>query len=213
VLADEAGWIRGRIDALELRPPATLVDVGSSSEWFRSLFQPYIEYHVFAPLQRRGVHVVHVDAKTDDGVDLVADVAGVGPLPEQIVGCADLTLCTNLLEHVTDRAAVIRNLHAITKPGGWLIVTVPHRYPYHPDPIDTGFRPSPPELAAELSGLFAVEDASSIDAAPRPLEITDGPTLKVAWRAAKLVWFKLRGKGYRMPTRVLVSGVVARREA
>ena len=30
------------------------------------------------------------------------------------------------------------------------MVTVPHKFPYHPDPIDTMFRPSPNELV----GLF-----------------------------------------------------------
>jgi hypothetical protein len=42
-------------------------------------------------------------------------------------------------------------------PGGLAFVTVPYSYPYHRDPIDTMYRPSP----AELSELFA--DARLLD--------------------------------------------------
>ncbi|HEX3595743.1 MAG TPA: hypothetical protein VHU80_11590 [Polyangiaceae bacterium] len=31
--------------------------------------------------------------------------------------------------------------------GGRLLVSGPHRYPYHPDPIDTTFRPSVEQMA------------------------------------------------------------------
>src|SRR5581483_3183181 len=36
------------------------------------------------------------------------------------------------------------------------ILTVPRSYPYHADPIDTGFRPSPSEHAALLPGFTLV---------------------------------------------------------
>jgi SAM-dependent methyltransferase len=141
---------------------------------------------------------------------VVANVAANAGLPSHVIGSADLTLCANLLEQVTDRAMVIRNLHAITARGGYLIVTVPNRYPYHRDPIDTGFRPSPSQLAKEISPYFSADQISVIDAAPRSSVTEDAPSWREAWHAPRLVGFKLRGN--RMPTRVQVSGVVARRQ-
>jgi hypothetical protein len=128
-----------------------------------------------------------------------------------VLAAADLTLCTSLLEQVPDRAAVIRNLHSMTRPGGHVIVTVPRRYPYHPDPIDTGFRQSPSRLAREISSRFSVQSTSLIDAAPRSPMAGKGPSWMAARHAPRLVRFKLCGN--RMPKRVLVSGVVARRES
>jgi SAM-dependent methyltransferase len=216
VLAEEAAWIRERIDALSLSPHAIVIDVGSSSEWARTVYQPYIGYELFSPLVKRGIQVIHVDGRSEEGVDVVLDVTSREAVPERLLASGDLVLCANLLEHVTDRGTVLSNLHSLTKPGGAMLLTVPNRYPYHPDPIDTGYRPSPSELQNEVSGLFTVESASLIAASPVPLEIPDGPTLRVAYQAARLVLFKLRrarNGARRMPTTCLVSGVVARRES
>src|SRR5581483_3920515 len=56
-------------------------------------------------------------------------------------------LCCNVLEHVADPALLCAKLEHIVSGGGYLIVTVPNRFPYHPDPIDTMFRPELEELA------------------------------------------------------------------
>jgi len=53
----------------------------------------------------------------------------------------DLVLCFNLLEHVSDISMVIIGLEKVTRNGGYLLITVPKRYLYHPDPIDNFFRP------------------------------------------------------------------------
>ena len=48
----------------------------------------------------------------------------------------DLILCMYVLEHVFDVRAAIMNMHRALKPGGRLVVAVPHVYPYHDEPID-----------------------------------------------------------------------------
>lgn len=48
----------------------------------------------------------------------------------------DLILCLYVLEHVFDVPAAVRNMHRALKPGGRLVVAVPHVYPYHDEPID-----------------------------------------------------------------------------
>jgi SAM-dependent methyltransferase len=75
---------------------------------------------------------------------------------------ADLLLCSNLLEHLTDPGAFARACASLVKPGGRALVTVPYSYPYHADPIDTMFRPSPEQLVA-LLGDWEVDRGAIIE--------------------------------------------------
>jgi SAM-dependent methyltransferase len=59
-------------------------------------------------------------------------------------------MCNNMLEHVVDIDAVCAALGQICPPNGLLFISVPNSYPFHPDPIDNGFRPSVDELTRIL---------------------------------------------------------------
>src|SRR6185437_2959646 len=48
--------------------------------------------------------------------------------------------------HLAERAVICAKLETLIPVGGYLVLTVPNRFPYHPDPIDTMFRPDPEEL-------------------------------------------------------------------
>jgi hypothetical protein len=52
-----------------------------------------------------------------------------------------------------------RRLLRLLPPGGYLLVTVPHSYPYHEDPFDTMYRPDVAELAALHPGTVALAQA------------------------------------------------------
>jgi SAM-dependent methyltransferase len=155
VFLEEAQWLRAVLEDLELPAESVMLDIGSATEVYRRVFQPYVDYEIFRPLRKRGVSVVHVDARDDVGVDVVLDVtAGDGDESWERLGQADVVMCCNMLEHVLDRALVLRRLKDRVKPGGVLILTVPHRCRYHLDPIDTMYRPDDRELAA----LFPEDD-------------------------------------------------------
>jgi SAM-dependent methyltransferase len=116
----------------------TVLDIGSSTFEFRTVTQPHIDGNVFEPLRRRGISPIHLDARAEPGVDIVADVTSLKGVDRSF----DVVLCTNLLEHVTDRDATLHHVKRVVAPSGLLVLTVPRRYRLHPDPIDTGFRPS-----------------------------------------------------------------------
>jgi SAM-dependent methyltransferase len=48
----------------------------------------------------------------------------------------DLILCMYVLEHVYDVRAAVANMHRALRPGGTMVIAVPHLYPYHDEPID-----------------------------------------------------------------------------
>lgn len=158
---EEAAWIGRTLDKLGASAATTVVNVGSSTGRFRQVTQPHIDAEIFGPLAARGVTTVHCDMKPDEGVDLVGDLLDPG-FRERVAGLgADIVLANNLLEHVRDRLVLADCLAALPRPGGRLLVSVPYRYPYHADPIDTRFRPRPDEIAALFRG-FALEDQAIV---------------------------------------------------
>jgi SAM-dependent methyltransferase len=154
VFIEEAQWIERALAERGVGAGSAVLDIGSSTADFRTVVQPHIERHVIAPLRARGAEVTHLDAKSGDGVDVVCDLADPAlDLLGSVGRRFDLVTCCNLLEHVTDREATVRQVASVVAPGGTLLVTVPGRYRYHEDPIDTMFRPTPEELASLVTGV------------------------------------------------------------
>ncbi len=166
MLSAEAEYLGRYFSSRPGKTMGPVLNLGSSTGDFRARVQPVIDQLIFRPLAARGVPVVHADIKSDAGVDLVADILDEdGFARMQSVGARTI-LCSNVLEHVPERARFMARLADLTPPGGTLIVTVPSSYPYHPDPIDNRFRPT----LAELRGCFPELDL--VDGA-----VVSGPTL------------------------------------
>jgi hypothetical protein len=159
MLIAEAKWLGRQIAELEPERVFPLLDVGSSTQRFRSIEQPWIDREIFASARHAGHLVSHLDAKAAPGVDIVADLGNPGALEGLVRRGYRSVFCSNLLEHVRNREAIARTLVWLVPPGGYLFVSCPYRYPYHPDPIDTMFRPTPTELAALFSGTRLYREA------------------------------------------------------
>lgn len=154
---------------LELRGVSPLLNLGSSTRHFREVIKPHIDGELFAPLREAGVTVVHSDLKEDEGVDFAGDILDPEVM-RQLKGMGfKCILLSNVLEHVRDREAVTAACEEIVGSGGFILATVPSSCPYHADPIDTYYRPSPAELASafgrsepliaeEVAGLTYAED-------------------------------------------------------
>ncbi|MDQ6884417.1 MAG: hypothetical protein M3077_09325 [Candidatus Dormibacteraeota bacterium] len=146
---EEARWLGRQLATMNAVDVFPLLDVGSSTEDFRTRQQPWIEKEIFAPLRGRGT-IAHLDAKAEQGVDIVADLEDPAVVEDLARRGFKSVFCSNLLEHVNDPSRMAGTLLEIVPEGGYLFLSCPYRYPYHPDPIDNRFRPSP----AELAGLF-----------------------------------------------------------
>lgn len=146
MLRAEAAWIADRLAELPAEDLSPLLSIGSGDARLRTKLQPWIERRVYAPLERRGVRVLHHDLEPTAGVDVAGDLtdpaflASLGELKIRSV------MCCNVLEHVPDPVRVAAAIERVVAPDGYLLVTVPSRYPYHPGPIDTLFRPTVDEL-------------------------------------------------------------------
>ena len=146
--ASEARWIGEALSQVE----GPILNLGSSTEAFRVVGKPHIDAEVFAPLRAKGVQVIHADIKDAPGVDVVGDVLDPA-YQERLAGLGVRSiLVSNLLEHVTDPKAVADACRRILPNGGIICVTGPYEYPYHADPIDTMYRPTPQEFARLFRG-------------------------------------------------------------
>lgn len=159
----EADWIGGVVAALQNSQISPCINIGSSTGAFRTEKQPHIDRLIFSPLHQREVQVVHVDMKSGEGIDLVGDILSPA-FQQQIISLSPrLTILSNVLEHVTDRAALVAACNEIVAPGRHLIVTVPYSYPFHADPIDTGFRPTPDELLLLFPDFDCIDSRIIVD--------------------------------------------------
>jgi hypothetical protein len=131
-----------------------LLNLGSSTRNFREREKPHIERELFGPLGAAGIAVFHSDLKQADGVDLAGDIFDPAVRADLKARGFRTLLIANMLEHVRDRAALIAACEEIVGPGGLILATVPASFPYHADPIDTGYRPSPAALAAAFTGCM-----------------------------------------------------------
>ena len=147
----EAEAIRLREILLAQGDISPLLNLGSSTRAVREQAKPHIERELFAPLRAAGVEVMHSDLKQADGVDLVGDILDPAVRAALKGRGFRALLIANMLEHVTDRAAVTGACEEIVGPGGLILATVPCNFPYHADPIDTGYRPRPDALAAAFA--------------------------------------------------------------
>lgn len=157
MLETEARWFGEKMSKLSISEVSPVLNVGSSTEKYRTLDQPWIDKYLWQPLKKRCVTIVHMDMKEDPGVNIIGDLRNNRFLEKLSKMQFKAVFCNNLLEHVTDREQCCRALLAVVSDGGYICVSCPYRYPYHLDPIDTMFRPNTHELAA----LFPCMDVLS----------------------------------------------------
>ncbi len=161
MLPAEAKWFGRVLGEMGSEPIYPMCNIGSSTAEFRERTQSWIDECIFRPAREAGGQVVHLDQKDAPGVDIVGDLADLALLAKLREIRISSVFCSNLLEHVEAPGLLCQQLLEVLPTGGYLFVSVPYRYPYHPDPIDTRFRPSTEELASLFPGT-TVRRAESV---------------------------------------------------
>ena len=96
-----------------------VLDVGCGPKPYYPFFEPYAAAYV------------GVDVK-----DPAAELRGTAEAIPVEDGSFDVVLCTQLLEHADDPAAVVRELRRVTAPGGRVLASTHGVQVYHPNPDD-----------------------------------------------------------------------------
>lgn len=111
-----ADWLRREGAAAEGK---RVLDVGSGVKPYYPFFADAAEF-------------VGVDVKENVDADLVGPADAI-PVAD---GSYDIVLCTQVLEHVDDPAAVVRELHRVCAQGGRVLTSTHGVMLYHPNPQD-----------------------------------------------------------------------------
>lgn len=145
-----AKFIFGRLDIHDFR---VCINLGCGDIESLRKKKPWIDEQIFDRLRNAGLRVINVDQSKHAGVDVVCDLESADafefifklPAPR-------LLILANVVEHLPEssRDQILRRLCSSMRAEDALLITAPFDYPYHPDPIDTMFRPSPPELAKTI---------------------------------------------------------------
>ena len=128
------------------------IDVGAGSDRYARRPQ---NQSVYGFLAQHRIALATLDNDPQSTCDYHHDIADGIDL-SGVMPSFDLVLCTSVLEHVTDIERAKQNLISLVEPDGYLLVTVPNRYPRHRKPIDNGYRPTARELESLFPELSAV---------------------------------------------------------
>jgi hypothetical protein len=183
----EAAWIGEQLRALE--GSRVVLNLGSGSKRFREVSKPYIDREIFEPLARRGARVVHADLKSGEGIDVSGDLFDPAVQARLRELHPDALLACNIMEHLTkgSRERFPAVIDSLLPAGALLVITVPYSYPYHADPIDTLYRPSPAELCARFPG-YQVIAARTIESESYGDEFVAGGPLRMARKLLRMLF-------------------------
>jgi SAM-dependent methyltransferase len=86
----------------------------------------------YEPLFADAAEVVGFDRPGNRFADVHGSIEAI-PVEEATF---DVVLCLQVLEHVPDPAAAVRELRRVVRPGGRVLATTHGVYPFHPNPDD-----------------------------------------------------------------------------
>lgn len=114
-----AADVRGLLGAIE-SPGGRALDLGADQSPYR------------VEMEAAGFEVKTLDLAAGAGADYVGTVERTGLHDAAF----DLVLCTQVLEHCDAPWEAVREIRRILRPGGHLLVSVPHVWFFHPHPAD-----------------------------------------------------------------------------
>jgi len=110
------------LETLNSHASGKLIDVGCGDAPYRRIIEPNLECY----------HTLDVEKRTSK-LDFISDILDMNAVSD----CQyDTVLCLEVLEHVSDPFKAMKEISRILKPGGKLILSVPHISRIHEAPHD-----------------------------------------------------------------------------
>ncbi len=104
----------------------------SAKRFLKKYYQPGRILNIGSGPLRLGPDIINVDVYPYEGVDIVADALSIPVVDSSI----SLIISDNVMEHVDDPNAAVKEIHRILTPSGVAYICIPFMYPFHPSPSD-----------------------------------------------------------------------------
>ncbi|MDB5206503.1 MAG: methylase involved in ubiquinone/menaquinone biosynthesis [Flavisolibacter sp.] len=124
-------WIEETLKAIP--EGLTILDAGAGESQFKK-FCSHLQYIAqdFGQYEGSGDIGLHTGSWDNSSLDIISDIINI-PLPDQSV---DAIMCTEVLEHIPNPVAALKEFTRLLKPNGYLLITAPfasltHFAPYH----------------------------------------------------------------------------------
>ena len=87
------------------------------------------DHEGIGPYLQDDVELVTIDIDPDSGATVIGDICQLNA--ELASGSFDLVFCTEVLEHVSNPFAAVREMHRLLRVGGWLYASAPYDFRIH----------------------------------------------------------------------------------
>ena len=104
----------------------------NSPEFFKKYHKNGQKINLGSGPRRISNDVINVDFEKFEGVDVVADITKL-PFKDNSVS---MIVCDTVLEHVNDPIKAVSEMYRVLEPSGFVYISVPFLYPFHPSPSD-----------------------------------------------------------------------------
>ncbi len=101
-----------------------LLDIGCGLKPYQSIFAPFVSKHIGVDLE--------TSPHGTDRIDLIGSAYATNVAGES----CDVVLCSEVLEHLEEPLAAVKEMNRVLNPGGVAIVTVPFFWHIHEEPRD-----------------------------------------------------------------------------
>lgn len=160
---EEAKKIGNILESYEKNDLNPVLEIGSSTYKFRNKIKPHIGKNIHSKLSNRGIKIILSDFKPDADIknpedQIIGDVFDERVFNKMLDVKPKCILLCNILEHVNNPNDLCKRILQIANKNTIIIVTVPFSFPYHQDPIDTLFRPSPKELVTNFTDVELIHE-------------------------------------------------------
>lgn len=162
MLLKESLWLNKTILNLELAPGNKVLNFGCQDKIVYK-YQPHLYNNIIKPTIDSGAKIINYDLFPGKGVDISGDLFDDNVFNKLKEYNFRYIYLFNVLEHVEDKEKLCLRIEELLEKNGTILISVPHSYPIHYDPIDNGFRPTPKEIADLFPNCEIIDSKIVID--------------------------------------------------
>jgi hypothetical protein len=162
MLLFESQWLKSVIEELLLPPGMKVLNFGSQ-KLSALKYQGYIAENIYRTVALKHWQLLNFDLFPGEGVDISGDIMNDNCFSALVQHKFGVVFVFNVLEHLVDRTSICSRIEQLIPEDGYLLVSVPFKYPIHNAPIDNHFRPTPNEVLQLFPSCTLLKSAIVID--------------------------------------------------